>query len=174
MLGHEQISATTVFDRDGRHVDARPPEPAAPECLPDTAFDIAAWSSGPSMHRQAVELAQGLVGEFDVPDPVALRDLVRLNIRFGFGAEAESLLASFDAPLDDRALLVDLARAVEGRPAAADGPLAVAAPCPGRHGLWLALGGVAPAFHDRRALRHACRPPSPSCPPTCARCSARR
>ena len=141
------MRATTVFDRDGRR-RAPPPVPAPPECLPDQELDVGAWSNGLSLHEQAVAISHRLIGEFDTPDPSALRELVRLHIRFGFGAEAESLLASFDAPLPDRALLGDLARVIEGRPVAPDGPLARAAVCPGRHGLWLALGGAAPVFHN--------------------------
>jgi hypothetical protein len=149
LLDHEQIQATTVFDRDGRRAAARLAEPALPPvCIADAELDVAAWSNGLPMHAQAVALGRRLVGEFDAPDPAALRDLVRLHIRFGFGAEAGSLLASFDTALPDQALLADLGRAVDGRPAAPGGPLARAEPCPGRHGLWLALGGVAPAFHD--------------------------
>jgi hypothetical protein len=149
LLDHEQIEATTVFDRDSAALMARRPVAAPPPvCLPDEALDVGAWSNGLALHAQTPALMRRVVGEFDRPDPLALRDLVRLHIRFGFGAEAGSLLDSFEADLAERALLADLARAVEGSPVAADGPLALAEPCPGRHGLWLAIGGVAPAFHD--------------------------
>jgi hypothetical protein len=149
LMDHEQIEAITVFDRDNAALMARRPAPAPPPvCLSDDALDVGAWSNGLPLHSQTPPLLRRVVGEFDRPDAVALRDLVRLHIRFGFGAEAEGLLTSFAAGLDDRALLADLARAVEGRPVAPDGPLALDAPCPGRHGLWLALGGAAPVFHD--------------------------
>jgi hypothetical protein len=149
LMDHEQIEAITVFDRDSAALMARRPVPAPPPvCLSDEALDVGAWSNGLALHAQTPALMRRVVGEFDRPDPLALRDLVRLHIRFGFGAEAGSLLTSFEADLEDRALLSDLARAVEGLPVAPDGPLALDEPCPGRHGLWLALGGVAPAFHD--------------------------
>ena len=78
-----------------------------------------------------------------------MRDLARLYIRFGFGAEAEALLAAFpDAAVEDRALLADLARAVEGRALLPGGPLSTDAPCPGSHALWLAVAGAAPAWRD--------------------------
>lgn len=149
LMDHEQIEATTVFDRDSAALMARRPVAAPPPvCLPDEALDVGAWSNGLALHAQTPALMRRVVGEFDRPDPLALRDLVRLHIRFGFGAEAGSLLASFEADLAERALLADLARAVEGGPVSPDGPLALAEPCAGRHGLWLAIGGVAPAFHD--------------------------
>ena len=84
-----------------------------------------------------------------------MRDLARLYIRFGFGAEAEALLAELrrGAELEDRALLVDLARAVEGRAGRArTGRSRSRSPAPASHGLWLALGGVAPAFHDAESF----------------------
>ena len=90
-----------------------------------------------------------LLGEFDAPDPQALRDLARLYVRVGLGAEAEALTRSFpEAALEDRALLVDLARTVEPGPSLPEGPLAIPDPCPGRHGLWQALGGAVPAYRD--------------------------
>ena len=145
----EQIEATSVYDRDLATVLGQRPEPPVPPvCLPDEAFAVASWSDGRTLHAQSPELMGKVVGEFDRPDPAALRDLARLYIRFGFGAEAEALLAGFDVELPERALLVDLARTVEGRPVAPDGPLALEAACPGAHALWLALGGLAPAFRD--------------------------
>lgn len=149
LFDHDQIQATTVFDRDGRRAAARMAiPPVAPECLPDSALDLPNWSQGQALFDEAPKLDARLVGEFDRPDPKALTDLARLYIRFGFGMEAESLLAGFDIDLPDRALLLDLARAVEARPISSTGPLSVRAACPGRHALWLAIGGVAPVFQD--------------------------
>ena len=103
----------------------------------------------PALRRQ-------LIGEFDAPNPQAVRDLARLYVRFGFGAEARAVLAAFaEAEVEDRALIGDLARIVEGGAAAPDGPLAVADACPGYHGLWLALGGAAPAFRDEAGFADA-------------------
>lgn len=144
----DQIAAISVYDRDDATLAAlraATPPPAA--CLPDEAFDLGAWSDGTGFSAEAARLMRRIVGEFDRTDPEALRALARLRIRHGFGREAEAELAAFgDAGLADRALLADLARAVEGRAVAADGPLALAEDCPGAHALWLALGGAAPAW----------------------------
>ncbi len=146
---HGQISATTVFERDGRAMRAAAAAPPVPEiCRDDTALDVGAWTNGLPLHRQIPPLSRRMVGEFDRPDAQALGDLARLYIRFGYGVEAENLLESFDVEVPDRPLLIDLARAVEGRPVIAPEGLALDAACPGRHGLWLALGGAAPAFRD--------------------------
>ncbi|MFO1207861.1 MAG: hypothetical protein U1E40_01405 [Amaricoccus sp.] len=153
LLAGDQVAATTVYDRDSRAALAAQAAAAGappPICLPDEKFDVASWSNGQPLSAQLPALRSQLVGEFDAPDPEGLGRLARLYIRFGFGAEAESLLAGFDGgpEPEDRALLVDMARAVEGRTATPDGPLAVAPSCPGQHGLWQALGGVAPAWRD--------------------------
>ena len=146
----EQIEATTVFDRDSARAlaGARPADSDA--CLPDDVLDVASWTNGHPFAAQLAPLRRDLVGEFDTPQPDRVRNLVRLYVRFGFGVEARAVLAGFDGDglPDDAALLADLGRVVEREPAAADGPLAYAGRCPGRHALWLALGGRAPAFID--------------------------
>jgi hypothetical protein len=144
----DQIAAISVYDRDDATLAAlRAAVPPTAACLPDEAFDLGAWSDGTGYGAEAARATRRLVGEFDRPDPEALRALVRLRIRYGFGLEAEADLAAFgDADLADRALLADLARAVEGRAVAADGALALAEDCPGAHALWLGIAGVAPAW----------------------------
>ena len=148
LLDHRQIVATTVFDRDSASIAGRMAETALPvECVDDARLDVGDWSSGAPYVEQAADLARLAVGEFDAVDPVPLAAAARLDIHHGLGFEAEFLLGGFDAPVADRALLVDLARAVEGRAPTADGPLSIAAACPGRHGLWLALAGPDPVWH---------------------------
>ena len=143
--------------------------PAA--CLPDARLDVAAWSNGFGLTAQVPALRRQLIGEFDAPNPQAVRDLARLYVRFGFGAEARAVLAAFaEAEVEDRALIGDLARIVEGGAAAPDGPLAVADACPGYHGLWLALGGAAPAFRDEAGFADA-QAAFAALPPTSGRCS---
>jgi hypothetical protein len=151
----EQIEAVTVYDRDDAREIARRAQAAAPEaCLADAALDVGNWSGLAPWPAQQAALRGRLVGEFDRPDAGALRALARFYVRTGFGAEARSLLAGFPEVegLDDRALLSDLARVVDGGDAGRDGPLALGHPCPGRHALWLVLGGVAPTFHDARSF----------------------
>ncbi len=147
---HDQIEATTVFDRDSRNARATAGAAAVPVvCLPDERLDVGAWTNGMPLAQQVPGLRRQLIGEFDVPNPEAVRDLSELYIRFGFGAEALATLNGFpQAAVAERPLLADLARIVETGVGTPDGPLAIDAPCPGAHGLWLALGGVAPAFRD--------------------------
>lgn len=150
---HDQIEAVTVYDRDDALVIGRR-KPVPETCLPEGAFDVASWATLKPWAEQRAALRGHLVGEFDRPDAAAVRALARFYVRTGFGAEAVALLKGFPEVdgLSDRALLVDLARVVDGGMAAAGGPLALPHPCPGRHALWLALGGMAPAFHDEASF----------------------
>jgi len=150
-LDGDQIDAVTVYDRDDAREIARRAQAAVPDaCLADAELDVGDWASLVPWPEQRAALRSRLVGEFDRPDADGVRALARFYVRTGFGAEAQALLAGFPEVdgLDDRALLVNLARVVEGGDAGPDGALALPYPCPGRHALWLVLGGVAPAFHD--------------------------
>ncbi len=149
LLDSDQIQATTVFDRDRRAAAARMAKiPTPPECLPDDMFDLASWSDNRPLYEQVPELNQKMLGEFDTPSPETIAELARLYIRFGFGTEAEGLMRSIGSDFPDRKLLIDLSHAIEGRPIAPGGPLSVQTACPGRHGLWLAVGGAAPAYQN--------------------------
>ncbi len=155
---HDQVEATTVFDRDTRNAVTRRGEntPVASACLPDERLDVASWTNGLAFTTQVAALRRRLLGEFDTPDPVAVADLARVYIRFGFGAEAIGTLAAFgQVEIEDRAILADLARIIEGNPVQPDGPLAIAESCPSFHGLWLALGGAAPIYRDEAGFAAA-------------------
>lgn len=148
-FGHDQIEATTVFDRDAHSTDDTRSTFVPDICVSDDRFNVDAWSNGLSVAVQIGALRNGLIGEFDLPNPANIEALSKLYIRFGFGIEAEALLAAFpDASIDERPLLIGLARAVENRPQERSSLLAAAEVCPGRHGLWLALGRTNVPFHD--------------------------
>ncbi len=149
MFDSSQIQASTVFDRySARHAD-RMTERATPlDCIPDHQLDIAYWSDGRELFDQAPELYGRLVGEFDTPNDDAVLELSQLYIRFGFGVEARSVLSAFNIDTPHSALLTDLSHIVDGGRVGPYGPLARTSVCPGRHGLWLAVGGAAPTFHN--------------------------
>jgi hypothetical protein len=146
---HAQIEAMTVFQRDRAGGEHQPAPHSA--CRRDGALDMARWTDGRPLPDQAVELRRLLVGEFDRPNGAVVRDLARLHIRYGMGAEAAEILRGFDVEVEDRDLLADLARVVESR--APDGPLARDIACPGRHGLWLAVAGQPAMIASERHFR---------------------
>lgn len=154
LLDERQIAARTVYDRDGSSPISEPASPPVPTpCRQDPALAVGEWTNGLPLDRQIPQFNRALVGEFDRPNAEAVHDLARLYIRYGFGLEAENLLAQFDVQIAERALLVDLARAVEGRPVLSNEGLALDVICPGNHGLWLAVGGFQPVFRDADQFR---------------------
>lgn len=148
---HDQIQAMTVFDRyDARAPDRIQKSSLLPECIPDYRLDIDFWADSRPLFEQLPEILQKLYGEFDELNPAAVNEIAKLYVRFGFGAEAEALLDSFGAESADKRLLIDLARIMDGREVAPFGPLSRDLPCPGRHGMWLAIAGTTVAYRDAR------------------------
>ncbi|WP_424930857.1 hypothetical protein [Amaricoccus macauensis] len=148
---HDQIEAMTVFDR----YNARAPErirksSLLPECIPDYRLDIDYWAAEQPLFEQMSRLRQDLYGEFDELNETAVNEMAKLYIRFGFGAEAEALLEAFGTDSADKRLLVDLARIMDDRRVADFGPLSRDLPCPGRHGMWLAIAGATSAYRDEQ------------------------
>ncbi len=108
-------------------------------CLPDSAFDLSTWADNRPFDVQMAGARGQLLGEFDRPDPEKVAGLIRLNLYFGFGAEARNVLAVF--PLDDpnAPLWRSMADIVDDRTPPTDGPLADQVPCIGRAALWASL-----------------------------------
>jgi hypothetical protein len=149
LAAEDQIEATTVFDRyNARAEDRLRRSQLPPDCVPDYRLDIDFWAADRPLFDQLPEIRQRLYGEFDRLDPVAVNELAKLYIRFGFGAEAETLLEAFGVESPDKRLLVDLARIMDGRAVPPFGPLSRDTTCPGRHGMWLAIAGVTPAYRN--------------------------
>jgi hypothetical protein len=148
----DQIEAMTVYDRDDAALAARRAAPEVPEpCVADEALDVGRWTDGSPMRLQTPALMRRVVGEFDRPEPDALRDLARLYVRFGFGAEAETLLTQFDANLADGPL-ARRPRADGGGPSRGGGRAARAA---------ARLPGTARALARRRRRRARLSRPGP-------------
>ncbi len=107
-------------------------------CIDNARLDIAAWGSDEAPVTALARMREGLVGEFDDPDPQALDRAVRYLLNLGFGAEARQLLNAFDTSVPDRDVLSALALIVDG----AGDPQAVFAPmsgCATAAALWAAL-----------------------------------
>ncbi len=68
------------------------------------------------MFAQIATSSEGLIAEFDKPDPSVLQRAVRFHLFIGFGAEANQLMQAFPMGLPDRPLWQSMARLVDGRP----------------------------------------------------------
>lgn len=107
-------------------------------CPDDSRLDIAGWAGdGPAAAQLSTTLST-LVGEFDLPDPVAVQKAVRLHLHFGFGAEARALLQAFPINAPDARLWTSLSRLVDGETDPA-GPFRGMEGCDGPAALWALL-----------------------------------
>ncbi|MCA3445245.1 MAG: hypothetical protein INF93_00780 [Rhodobacter sp.] len=108
-------------------------------CLPESDLDIAAWGDDRAFVVQMTEARANLVGEFDRPDPEALARLVRLNLFFGFGAEARNVLASFGTDFPEAPLWTAMAHILDDQAAPSGSPFAGQIDCTGSVALWATL-----------------------------------
>jgi len=108
-------------------------------CLPDSDLDIAAWGDDRAFVVQMTEARANLVGEFDRPDPEALARLVRLNLFFGFGAEARNVLAGFGTDFPEAPLWTAMAHILDDQAAPSGSPFAGQIDCTGSVALWATL-----------------------------------
>jgi hypothetical protein len=143
------VAADTAVDQ------GQAPRPAgpAPGCPGPDMLNVPDWGDATPPAAQIAALRRRLVGEFDRIDGHAARDLARLYIHLGFGAEAAQTIARL-APRDAQApVLRSLAAIVDTGAAPPGNPLAPLIECPGPAAMWavLARDPLAPGAPVRRA-----------------------
>ena len=112
-------------------------------CPIDEDLDIAAWADDRPFQVQASELYRFLYGEFDQLDPsIALR-LAKLYVHFGFGAEAQQVLALDSDLANENRILTDIAAIMENDVADAQSPLGSLLDCKTDAALWAVLSRAA-------------------------------
>ena len=108
-------------------------------CLSDDLVDVSAWGTDAGFGQQIGELHTRLVGEFDQVNEAVARQLAKLYLFFGFGAEARQvleLLPSGDMSVDLLFALSDIAEhGVTRQNSLLDGQLA----CDGVVAFWSTL-----------------------------------
>lgn len=155
-----------ILDPDGDPLinDGTPPPPAdtgnmtavGADCLPDQAMALQDWGAEAAPAQTLGTMSTGLVGEFDQPDPAAVRRAVRYLLHLGFGAEARQL-ADGMAPADpDRPIWASLARILDGA-TDPEGAFAGMEVCDTAAALWSLLAAenapVGPTVASNAALR---------------------
>ncbi|MFC3060233.1 hypothetical protein [Paenirhodobacter populi] len=140
------LRSETVYDRDLDQENAYPRLLVnGQSCLPDDRFAVENWVTDDPPTDQLAERQNGLIGEFDRPDPAAVERLARLYIALGFGAEAKATLAAFDIGGAIARPLVYMADVIDGTPTPPDEPISHMAACDGKVALWAFMGGGLPA-----------------------------
>ncbi len=132
--------AETSMDRDAianpmaRHLTAQ-----GEDCLSDETLAVARWGTDEPAALQLTRARDHLTGEFDRPDPAAVRALAKLYLHLGMGAEARQTLRAFDDESDEAALLTRLAQIIDDQRPTPDDPLATMQDCDTAAALWAFL-----------------------------------
>lgn len=132
--------AETSMDRDAsanpmaRHLTAQ-----GNDCLSDDTLALSRWGTDEPAALQLTRARDHLTGEFDVPDPQAVRALARLYLHLGMGAEARQTLRAFDDESDEAALLTSLAGIIDDHEPAQGDPLVTMQDCDTAAALWAFL-----------------------------------
>ncbi len=115
-------------------------QPDGSACQPDASLAIGDWGTDEPASVQLANARAGLLSEFDVPDPEAVKHTMRAHLFLGFGAEAIQYAAFLDPQPadDDLRLYTDMARIIDGleNPSSAFSPMLN---CDGPAALWAAL-----------------------------------
>ncbi|MDZ4311942.1 MAG: hypothetical protein U1A24_15460 [Cypionkella sp.] len=85
-------------------------------CIGSDRLDVANWGDESPIIVQIAKSREGLIAEFDKPDPVVLQRAIQFNIFIGFGAEAKQLMRAFPVDVPDKWLWQSMARLVDARP----------------------------------------------------------
>ena len=85
-------------------------------CIPDSKLDIASWAEETPVSEQIGPAISGLTGEFDRPDPEAVRKAARFYLNLGFGAEARAILRAFPTDQEDEAIWQSMSRILDEEP----------------------------------------------------------
>ena len=134
------LRAQTSADRDfARLLENRPENSNGDPCLTDQDLDLSGWASDAAFGRQIGHLRATLMGEFDRPNPTAARDLARLYIHFGFGAEALQVIRASKLAGEEATLLQTLAEIMEFGHASDSNPLENQFECDSHAALWATL-----------------------------------
>ncbi len=137
---HVTIKAETSIDRDSVQGPASDRMTAdGLTCPADTAIAVGSWGDDRPLSEQLSDRRQALVGEFDAPSPEGIRDLARLYLYFGFGAEARDTLQAFGVPVEDSDLLQVMARIMDGGTVLQPGRLGGLTDCDSSAALWSVL-----------------------------------
>lgn len=138
--------AETSMDRDAnadtlaRHLTAE-----GDDCLSDETLAVARWGTDEPAALQLTRARDHLTGEFDRPDPSAVRALARLYLHLGMGAEARQTLRAFNDQSDEAKVLISLARIIDDQEAVQADPLVAMQACNTAAALWAFLARPADA-----------------------------
>ena len=132
--------AETSMDRDAnanpmaQHLTAQ-----GQDCVSDEALALTHWGTDESAPEQLTRARAHLTGEFDKPDPEAVRSLARLYLHLGMGAEARQVLRAFSDQSDEARLLNTLGQIIDDQTPMPENPFTGMQDCDTSAALWAFL-----------------------------------
>jgi hypothetical protein len=112
-------------------------------CPTASNLDVSGWGDDHPISQQIALSRQGLVQEFDKPDPEALARAVKFHLFMGFGAEARQLLQAFPVDQKDAPFWRSLSFLMDDEPDSAPAFAGLEA-CDTPAAMWALLGNPAP------------------------------
>lgn len=134
-----QLVIQSVYERDAS-LAGQSEKQSGSDCLTEEALDIASWGSGTNFSEEISAFREAMLMEFDEPNYLAVEDLVKTYLRYGFGAEARSYLIEYGENISNSPLLLDISAVVDGYPLSGAGPLSAVVGCGGIAGIWAIVG----------------------------------
>lgn len=126
---HLRLGNRAIEDFAAQQISAAPKT----ECPPDAWFDLAAWAGTGSFHEKAAQFRQSM-SDGGAPDQIT--EFAKFYLHYGFGSEAALLLADADIDEGSGAVLLDLARIIDGKTAGEASALPTMAACENSAALW--------------------------------------
>ncbi len=139
------VQSETVFERDLELANDRSKILInGQSCPSDQNYAVETWITESPLGDQLTDARNGLIGEFDRPDPSAVERLARLYVALGFGVEAKATLAAFGFNEPSKQSLIYLADVIDGIPTPPESPISRMGACNGKVALWAFVGGPLP------------------------------
>ena len=112
-------------------------------CIDNDRLDIVNWADDTPVAQQMGPAFLNLTGEFDRPDPEAVKRAIHFDLNLSFGAEARALIRAFPGDQPDAALWESMARIMDDQADPAPAFTGMAA-CSTSAALWAALADPLP------------------------------
>jgi len=153
---HNPIAVETGAERDITQLHLRTsnaPDPV--NCIDPTLVAVHDWSDGRPYGLQIGDIRRSLYSEIDMLRQDRVADLIKLQLFFGFGAEALHSAHLLDQAQPETAILRTLAQIIEATPATGASPLEGQAHCESEVALWSFLGSQHIASIESDGIRNA-------------------
>ncbi|MEE9453355.1 MAG: hypothetical protein V3V13_03090 [Paracoccaceae bacterium] len=145
-IDDKQVNIQSVYDRDA--VRSKTHDDTDPNCLSKASLDIASWGDGSNFTQELSAIRMKMIPDLDAIDVRKIHELIRLYVRYGFGAEAKVYLKDYQPQITDYEILRIMATIVDGAALNEDAAEIFQVDCGGAEGLWALITEHAPMHSE--------------------------